>query len=316
MLLVVGATLAVFSTMERRTRDDSRLSDQERTARVAIDTMAKRLRNLASPQSAGAAPQALERAEAQDLMFRTVDVDGHAARRPTSRTSSATATASARTGGSTPSARPTASWTATPPNPTSCGTSDGWPGERDGRRPEPRQRRATRLQVPGEPDPGHLQRDEHGHAGELPQRHRRSAPSCSSTWTRNAAPGADDDQHARVPAQPEPAADRQLHRDLPDAGSLVTLNASDSADPENNPLYYQWLDNGTVVQAFSQQATYAFRATAGGDAHDHARRARHRRPAGHLQRHHRHMHKHRRAREPRISRLIAATSAAGRSSPR
>ena len=73
MLLVTAATLAVFTTMERKTRDNQRVSDQERMARVATDLLAKRLRNLASPAGSGPAPQALERAEPTDLMFRTVD---------------------------------------------------------------------------------------------------------------------------------------------------------------------------------------------------------------------------------------------------
>ena len=44
----------------------------------------------------------------------------------------------------------------------------------------------------------------------------------------------------------------------------MTVNASDSADPENNPLYFQWSDNGTIVQAFSQTATYSFKPTVAG----------------------------------------------------
>jgi hypothetical protein len=47
------------------------------------------------------------------------------------------------------------------------------------------------------------------------------------------------------------------------SGNLVTLNASNSSDPENNPLYFKWLDGATIAQNFSQQATYAFRGTAG-----------------------------------------------------
>ena len=62
MLVITGATLAVFATMERKTRDNQRINDQERSARVATDLLAKRLRNLASPAGGGSAPQALERA--------------------------------------------------------------------------------------------------------------------------------------------------------------------------------------------------------------------------------------------------------------
>ena len=44
------------------------------------------------------------------------------------------------------------------------------------------------------------------------------------------------------------------------SSDLVTLNASDSLDPENNPLYYRFLDGTTVVQDWSQQATFRYRA--------------------------------------------------------
>jgi type II secretory pathway component PulJ len=77
MLLVIGATLAVFATAERRHRDNQRQNEAQDQARLATDTLARRLRNIASPTDAGATPeQPLERATAQDLIFRAVNSSG------------------------------------------------------------------------------------------------------------------------------------------------------------------------------------------------------------------------------------------------
>jgi prepilin-type N-terminal cleavage/methylation domain-containing protein len=260
MLLVVGATLAVFSTMERRTRDDSRLSDQERTARVAVDTLAKRLRNLASPQSAGAAPQALERAQAQDLMFRTVASTG------TSTTANPENLERYRyclgTDGRLYAERQAnTNWTATPPSPTSCGTSDGWSGDRtvvaqnlvNGARP------VFRYQM--SPTPGTYSESTSVTQTNFPNDIAIRA-ELFVDLNANAAPGPttiNTRVFLRNQNRPPTAKINATYQT-----ALVTLNASDSADPENNPLYYQWSDNGSVVQAFSQQATYAFRPTTSG----------------------------------------------------
>ena len=78
MLVVFAATLAVFTTMEHGSARNQRLNENQQQARVATDTLAKRLRNLASPSDSAIAldQQPLERAEPQDLVFRTVRADG------------------------------------------------------------------------------------------------------------------------------------------------------------------------------------------------------------------------------------------------
>jgi prepilin-type N-terminal cleavage/methylation domain-containing protein len=82
MLVVMAATLTVFARMERGARDNQRLNDVQMQSRVAIDALAKRLRNLASPAdnaAAGASDrQPLELAQPQDLVFRTVNSAGSA----------------------------------------------------------------------------------------------------------------------------------------------------------------------------------------------------------------------------------------------
>ena len=81
-LLLLGATLAVFATAERGHRDNQRQNEAQDQVRFATDTLARRLRNLASPTDAGATPeQPLERATAQDLIFRTVNSAGSATAR-------------------------------------------------------------------------------------------------------------------------------------------------------------------------------------------------------------------------------------------
>ena len=74
MLIIFAATLAVFTVMERGASTNQKLNENQQQARVAVDKLAKRLRNLASPSDSNVAldQQPLERANAQDLIFRTV----------------------------------------------------------------------------------------------------------------------------------------------------------------------------------------------------------------------------------------------------
>jgi prepilin-type N-terminal cleavage/methylation domain-containing protein len=78
MLVVFAATLTIFTTVERGYRNNQALNVSQSQARQATDTLAARLRNLASPSNgtSQADQQPLERAEAQDLVFRTVKQDG------------------------------------------------------------------------------------------------------------------------------------------------------------------------------------------------------------------------------------------------
>ena len=82
-LLILTATLAVFATMERGARANQQLNEAQTQVRVATDALARRLRNLASPAEDPAtataqSQQPLERATAQDLIFRTVSATGSA----------------------------------------------------------------------------------------------------------------------------------------------------------------------------------------------------------------------------------------------
>ena len=78
-LVILGATLTVFASAERGHRDNQRQNEAQDQVRFATDTLARRLRNLASPTDAGTTPeQPIERANAQDLIFRTVNSAGAA----------------------------------------------------------------------------------------------------------------------------------------------------------------------------------------------------------------------------------------------
>ena len=86
MLVVMTATIAVFASMERGVHDNQALNVDQLRARVSTDTLVRRLRNAANPDPtpitvAGAGTQVqqpLVRAQAQDLIFRTVRSDGAA----------------------------------------------------------------------------------------------------------------------------------------------------------------------------------------------------------------------------------------------
>jgi prepilin-type N-terminal cleavage/methylation domain-containing protein len=260
MLVVMGATLTVFSTMERNSRDNQRINDQERAVRVATDVLAKRLRNLASPQNSGSAPQALERANATDLIFRTVDSTG---------TASAVNPENLEryryclgTGGKLYVERQSsAAWTATPPNPTTCGPGDGWPGTSTVAAQDVVNNTRPVFKYQISPVPG---------------TYSEQSTVTQANFPNDIAIRTDlyvdaDTAHAPKESTISTRVFLRNQNRPPTAGisatytgtSLVTLNGSNSVDPENNPLYYQWLDGSTIVQKFSQQATYSFRGEAG-----------------------------------------------------
>jgi hypothetical protein len=73
-IVVLGATLSVFETGEKVTRTSMLRSDMQDRARLAVDAIAKQLRNLASPTPDQ--PEAIDRALPRDVIFQTVDPVG------------------------------------------------------------------------------------------------------------------------------------------------------------------------------------------------------------------------------------------------
>ena len=70
-LLVMGATLDVFSTSQTVSHDLQDRTEAEARVRAAEDQLARELRSLASPTPEQ--PQAVDRAGQRDLVFQTVD---------------------------------------------------------------------------------------------------------------------------------------------------------------------------------------------------------------------------------------------------
>lgn len=71
---VLGATLSMFAGSERVSSDAQRRVDAEERARQAEELISRDLRNLASPTPNQ--PQAVDRAGARDIVFKTVDPVG------------------------------------------------------------------------------------------------------------------------------------------------------------------------------------------------------------------------------------------------
>jgi type II secretory pathway pseudopilin PulG len=69
MLIVMGATLTTFNNFERKARDNQNLNEAQDQTRRALDLMARDLRNLASPTPL--LPLAVDVKEPQDLIFQS-----------------------------------------------------------------------------------------------------------------------------------------------------------------------------------------------------------------------------------------------------
>jgi Tfp pilus assembly protein PilX len=69
MLIILGATLTTFNTFERKTRDNQDQNEAQDQARSALDLAARDLRNLASPTPL--LPLAVDVSLPQDLIFQS-----------------------------------------------------------------------------------------------------------------------------------------------------------------------------------------------------------------------------------------------------
>jgi type II secretory pathway pseudopilin PulG len=70
MLVVMGATLTTFTSFQSNAEQNARQNDAQEEARRGIDSLARELRNLASPTNEQ--PEAVKRATAQDLIVQSV----------------------------------------------------------------------------------------------------------------------------------------------------------------------------------------------------------------------------------------------------
>ena len=70
LAVVLAATLSVLDSFRKTTDTNTRLNEAQDSIRVSMDLMTRELRNLASPTDEQ--PQAIERAQAKDLIFLSV----------------------------------------------------------------------------------------------------------------------------------------------------------------------------------------------------------------------------------------------------
>jgi prepilin-type N-terminal cleavage/methylation domain-containing protein len=261
-LIVIAATLSVFSTMERKTRDNQRLNDAQMQARVATDSLARRLRNLASPADPDPSvtgymsPQPLERAQAQDLIFRTVNSDGAATTsnfqnleryRYCLDTTAKILYVERQTWSGLAPAMPTS---------TACGPGDGWS---DSNRRVAAQsivnaaRPLFKYQV--SPTPGTYSEQTSVSQANFPS----GIAIRTQLWIDpdQLHPPTETNLTTRVFLRNQnrpPIAAFSANA----SGSSIVLNASGSEDPEGNALSYQWLDNGTAITSWSARSTYIY----------------------------------------------------------
>ena len=78
-LVILGATLTVFTALVRQSQQVERQNEVEATARQGVDRLARQLRNLASPADiitnvqASTQPKSVDRNEPDDLIFKDID---------------------------------------------------------------------------------------------------------------------------------------------------------------------------------------------------------------------------------------------------
>jgi prepilin-type N-terminal cleavage/methylation domain-containing protein len=267
MLIVFAATLAVFTVMERGASTNQRLNESQQQARVATDTLAKRLRNLASPSDSNVTldQQPLERADAQDLVFRTVRSDGA----PTAGNPQNLERYRYCLGTDKVLYEQRQTWTGTipaTPAATDC-PGGGWTSTRtvvenvvNGTRPV--------FHYQGSPTPGTYSELTSVAPADFPTaialrstlfvdpdvaRRPREATLTTRVFLRNQN-------------RPPTAAITVVA-----SGRKITMNASMSDDPEGNALTYEWLDNNVPIidpvtgtgYGFLPNSTFSFNAAAG-----------------------------------------------------
>jgi type II secretory pathway component PulJ len=261
MLVVMTATLAIFSAMERGSRRNTRLNDEQLHARVATDTLMRRLRNLASPAdptSAAVLQQPLEKAQAQELIFRTVNSVGPA----TAANPQNIERYRYCLGPDKVLYAERETWTgATPalPTPGGCGPTDGWPGTREvvaqdvvnGTRP------VFSYQV--SPTPGTYSEQTSVSQASFPTGIAIRAELFIDPDTTHAPGETELTSRVFLRNQNRPPT---VSFTLTPSGNKLILNGSDSEDPEGNALTYTWYDNGAVLAGPTTRSTYIFKGTA------------------------------------------------------
>jgi type II secretory pathway component PulJ len=268
MLIVFAATVAVFTTMERGAATNQRLNENQQQARVATDTLAKRLRNLASPSDTGNPldQQPLELANPQDLVFRTVKATGT----PTTGNPQNLERYRYCLGTDKVLYEQVQTWTgAMPATPsTAACPGSGWSSQRqlvanvqNGERPV--------FHYQGSPVPGTYSELTSVAPADFP-----TAIALRSTVYVDPDPSKRPGEATlttrvflRNQNRPPTASFTVVA-----SGKKITMNASMSEDPEGNALRYEWLDNGNplvdpdtgAAYGYLSNSTFSFNVTGSG----------------------------------------------------
>jgi type II secretory pathway component PulJ len=244
MLIVFAATLTIFSTVERGYRDNQRLNDSQMQARQATDTLARKLRNLASPSNGTSAneQQPLERAEPQDLVFRTVRGDGA----PTTGNPQNLERYRYCLGPDKVLYEQRHTWTGTlpaVPGDIAC-PSGGWTETRQIAQHVVNAGRPV-FHYQGSPVPGTY--------SELTSVDPADFPTAIALRSTLYIDPDVDHKPAATTLTTRVFLRNQNRPPLPEfsitvSANKLTLNGSGSSDPEGKPLMYKWLDNGAPIK--------------------------------------------------------------------
>jgi type II secretory pathway pseudopilin PulG len=244
MLVILGATLTTLTSFESNANTNNRQNDAQDEARRATELLARELRNLASPTNYD--PRAIKRAEAQDLIVQSVadtKPTGSANTRNTQFVRYCYDATSGRV------IRQKVTWiTATDPAyPTATGcslTTTGWPITEvvaqnvvNGTRPLFTYNNSDVLKI------------SEIHASLYVDVNPGTRPAETSLFTtvflRN---------QNRVPTASFTAVR---------SGTSIVLNGSDSTDPEERALYYDWYEVGNPDVKIGEGIVYIHPATPG-----------------------------------------------------
>jgi prepilin-type N-terminal cleavage/methylation domain-containing protein len=238
MLVVAGATLATFESFTVTAKRNGDQNDSQEVARSTVTALSRQLRNLAGPTEGQ--PEAFDRVEPDDLVFKTIDPKGPA--------SGDNRTNVQRVryclDGATPQRLWTQvqTWTSAVPPQAPAGTAcpdPAWGNQRvaatgmvNGARPaflfdstDPAAVTQVRVDLHVDADPARAPGETRLQTG---------------VFLRN---------QNRVPVAAFQAA--------PGGRGHVVLNASASSDPEGQPLAYTWKDGATKLDGDSVVYDYA-----------------------------------------------------------
>jgi prepilin-type N-terminal cleavage/methylation domain-containing protein len=240
-LLLLGATLAVFHVLAANTKRNQEQLEAQRDARTAVNVLAVRLRNLANPVASGSATiQGLERAQPQDLIFRSVRSAGPA---PSGNAANIQRDRFCLAPGGD-LYRQTHTWTAADPglSPSTTCPGTGWTTQRVVAQHVVNGTRPVFSYLVGS---GTVTEQDAVAAGGFAE-----VSGIRSTLFVDAKPGDAPQETTlatRVFLRNQNRIPTAAFVATCGAGGRVVLNGSDSSDPEAEPLAFQWFDGTTPI---------------------------------------------------------------------